>query len=207
MCCYEEKLIKTRRDNAAFRKYTSVCRDTPSCRLFRKKRAIPSRIFLVAVHVFCYVIIKLAIAHRAFSSWRPSCPPRLFPVSSSTLNRIKVAEEKQAGINRAKKGRAPAWDTASPFTLSSFTGCSDREERDGGRKTGKKHMHSSIASVSSRSRWWVAEERCNRSNTVVNATRRRRCSDYFLSLLPPSPFSAIVFILKYFSSRQPFPFR
>lgn len=118
----------------------------------------------MAVHVFCYVIIKLAIAHRAFSSWCPPCPPRLFPASSSTLNRIKVAEEKQAGINRAEERRAPPEirRRLSPFLLAQVAQVGKKET---GRKTTKKHMHSSVASVSSRSRCavveWVAEGRCN----------------------------------------------
>lgn len=117
----------------------------------------------MVVHVFCYVIIKLAIAHRAFSSWCPPCPPRLFPASSSTLNRIKVAEEKQAGINRAEERRAPPEirRRLSPFLLAQVAQVGKKET---GRKTRKKHMHSSVASVSSRSRCaveWVAEGRCN----------------------------------------------
>lgn len=68
---YGGKLIKMERDNfrgvpkiyagLSFKIHTVAS-------TMSEKRPTLSRIFLVAVHVFCCVIIKLAIARRAFSS-------------------------------------------------------------------------------------------------------------------------------------------
>lgn len=103
---YGGKLIKTERDNfrGVPKIYAGLSFEIHTvASTMSEKRPTLSRIFLVAVHVFCCVIIKLAIARRAFSSW---CP--LLSSPSSTLNRIKVAGEKQVGINRAEERRAAA---------------------------------------------------------------------------------------------------
>jgi len=198
-----------------FRKYTSVFRPrytiASESRLFRKK-GLP-RIFLVAVHVFCCVIIKLAIAHRAFSSWcpfYPPSPPRLFPAPSSTLNRIKVAGEKQVGINRTEERRAAATEIRRTEKGVAFHPFFSHRLFRWERKRREEKREKSICILpllpflrGCGALWWSGWQRKDSTKQYggeCNATHRCFSSYSFLSqILYFSSFfsNIIVFILKY----------
>lgn len=157
-----------------------------------------------------FVVLSLNLQPCTFSSWSlplVSFPRTHFPRSSLTLNRIKVAEEKRVGINRAEERRALRYGVAFHPFFPRLSRASRWEKRDGRKKNDKKAHAFFRCSCS----FAVARQRSERrggkregSNTAVNANETHRCPFptllLYLSRIPfsfPLPFSSTLSALSF----------
>lgn len=157
-----------------------------------------------------FVVLSLNLQPRTFSSWSlplVSFPRTHFLRSSLTLNRIKVAEEKRVGINRAEERRALRYGVAFYPFFPRLSRASRWEKRDGRKKNDKKAHAFFRCSCS----FAVARRRSERrggkregSNTAVNANETHRCPFptllLYLSRIPfsfPLPFSSALSALSF----------